>query len=117
MLTLCAIYYQSGLKIKQDIKQSMYWLKKAASLNNVTALYLLGNLYYTGVNGVPKNDLEAYKLIKKALDIEKNINGNVKFNHNLSDNKRVVQGVILDGKEVYHGMKAICLFILGKFEN
>ena len=114
MLTLCAIYYQSGLKIKQDIKQSMYWLKKAASLNNVTALYLLGNLYYTGVNGVPKNDLEAYKLIKKALDIEKNINGNVKFNHNLSDNKRVVQGVILDGKEVYHGMKAICLFILGK---
>ena len=91
-----------GMYLNQNKQRGIYWLKKAANLNDLIALYALGHLYYMGQGGVPKNDLEAYRFIKKALEIE-NTDNIVNLKYDTSDEKKM-----------YQELKTMSIFILGK---
>lgn len=59
------ICYQKGNGVKQDAKQAVFWLQKAAEQNHAEAQYSLACCYLNG-RGVKKDRYDASKLLKTA---------------------------------------------------
>lgn len=65
-----AEYYQRGFDSynRQDFSGAVHWFRKAASRNNIEALYALGFCYERGL-GVTQDYAKAQKLYDKANNV------------------------------------------------
>ena len=57
--------YFSGKGVKEDPKEAIKWLEKAAIAGNVDAQTFIGNLYYKGI-GVARDNVKAGYWLQKA---------------------------------------------------
>jgi uncharacterized protein len=55
-----ATCYGKGWGVAKDYAQEMIWLRKAAEQGHVTSQYMLGWAYEEGIDGLPKDNAEAY---------------------------------------------------------
>lgn len=69
-MVACGVILTEGLGgIKNREQEGINWLQKAVSLGSTQALYELGTLLYTGIDGILYEDPEgAYKLFERAAD-------------------------------------------------
>ncbi|HBN84926.1 MAG TPA: hypothetical protein DDZ89_13910, partial [Clostridiales bacterium] len=58
-------YYDEGLGVEQDVKESVLWYQKAADLGHKDAQYRLGRLLLEG-NSVDCNEKKAFEYFEKA---------------------------------------------------
>ncbi|EXX74460.1 Skt5p [Rhizophagus irregularis DAOM 197198w] len=59
--------YENGKGIDQDLKEAIYWYKKAAENGHVAAYYCLGKCYQDGI-GIEKNEVKAFDHYKKSAE-------------------------------------------------
>lgn len=64
---LLGLYYATGFGTEKNAAESAKWFKKSASNGNIFGTYYLGLAYYRG-EGVPCNEKEGLRLIRKAAD-------------------------------------------------
>eukprot|EP00930_Biecheleria_cincta_P016964 TRINITY_DN1361_c0_g2_i1.p1 TRINITY_DN1361_c0_g2~~TRINITY_DN1361_c0_g2_i1.p1 ORF type:complete len:313 (+),score=71.58 TRINITY_DN1361_c0_g2_i1:26-964(+) len=61
-----AVVLIEGLGVKQDYKEALQWLHKAADADSAQALYELASLLYTGGAGLAEDEPEALRLWRRA---------------------------------------------------
>lgn len=62
------LMYLRGTGLKKNTEKGLYWLKKAAQQNDLTAICELGRIYKYGIDGVNKNEKESFEWYKKAVN-------------------------------------------------
>ena len=67
------LMYRSGEGVDVNLEDAVTWLKKAAKQNYAEAQYELGNIYYNGVDDIPKDAEQAVFWYAKAV-IQENAN-------------------------------------------
>ena len=60
--------YKNGYGCKQDYKNAIKWLEKAAAQGNSDAMYLIASCYYYGGNGIKKDIAKAKEWMQKSAD-------------------------------------------------
>lgn len=106
--------WQQRLKDEGELKE----LKERIERGDARAMYTLGNCYDSGVKGLPKDNVEAFKLYKRASDLghgsaEGCLGMNYLFGHGTERN--VAIGMMHLGRAtVIDGGSAHACYVLGK---
>ena len=63
-----AMMYSNGEAVNVDYQQALYWFNKSASQQFPPAQYRLGELYFFGMGGLPKDTKSAKRLFNAAAE-------------------------------------------------
>lgn len=61
--------FENGRGTEVNMEQALYWFKLAGEEGHVKALSEIGYIYYQGIGGIKKNDVEAIKWFSKASEL------------------------------------------------
>ncbi len=64
-LELATLYY-NGKGVPQQFPAALEWYRKAADQGNALAAFHLGAMYFDGDEGIPQDDIEAYRWLSIA---------------------------------------------------
>jgi TPR repeat protein len=68
-MVACGIILIEGLGVPPREREGLEWLQKAVEYDSAQALYELGTVYYTGIDGVVDEDVhKAFELFERAAE-------------------------------------------------
>lgn len=86
-------FYANGKGTSQSLRETVYWIQKAAHKGHVVAMRSMGMLSYSGL-GMPENKVDAFKWFEKAASA-----GDAEAQYHLGMSYMAGKGTEKDGKK------------------